>query len=41
VLRRGKLIGCIVNEGFLGTGERLKSGTISPAVTRVVKSPRP
>ena len=39
ILRRGKLIGCIVNEGFLGAGERLKSGTISPAVTRVVKSP--
>lgn len=41
ILRRGKLIGCIVNQGFLGAGERLKSGTISPAVTRVVKSPRP
>lgn len=40
ILRRGKLIGCIVNEGFLGAGERLKSGTISPAVTRVVKEPR-
>ncbi|HEY1889310.1 MAG TPA: TrbG/VirB9 family P-type conjugative transfer protein [Steroidobacteraceae bacterium] len=41
ILRRGKLIGCIVNEGFLGAGERLKSGTISPAVTRVVKSQHP
>ncbi len=40
ILRRGKLIGCIVNEGFLGAGERLKSGTISPGVTRMVKSPR-
>ncbi|MGH8259387.1 MAG: TrbG/VirB9 family P-type conjugative transfer protein, partial [Steroidobacteraceae bacterium] len=40
ILRRGKLIGCIVNEGFIGAGERLKSGTISPSVTRVVKSPR-
>jgi|SRR5215469_10830741 len=39
ILRRGKLIGCIVNRGFLGAGERLKSGTISPGVTRVVKSP--
>ncbi len=39
ILRRGKLIGCIVNEGFLGAGERLKSGTISPTVTRVVKGP--
>lgn len=34
VLRRGKLTGCIVNRGFVGSGERLKSGTISPAVTR-------
>lgn len=41
ILRRGKLIGCIVNEGFLGTGERLKSGTISPSVRRVVKRPPP
>ena len=40
ILRRGKLIGCVVNKGFIGAGERLKSGTISPAVTRVVKSPR-
>ena len=40
ILHRGKLIGCIVNEGFIGAGERLKSGTISPAVTRVVKRPR-
>jgi type IV secretion system protein VirB9 len=40
LLRRGKLIGCIVNEGFIGAGERLKSGTISPGVTRVVKGPR-
>ena len=39
ILRRGKLIGCIVNEGFVGSGERLKSGTISPAVTRIVKGP--
>lgn len=41
ILRRGKLIGCIVNEGFLGAGERLKSGTISPSVRRVVKRPPP
>lgn len=40
ILRRGKLIGCIVNEGFTGAGERLTSGTVSPAVKRVVKSPR-
>lgn len=34
ILRRGKLTGCIVNKGYVGSGERLKSGTISPAVTR-------
>ncbi|MGH8290545.1 MAG: TrbG/VirB9 family P-type conjugative transfer protein [Steroidobacteraceae bacterium] len=39
VLRRGKLTGCIVNKGFTGGGERLKSGTVSPAVQRVTKRP--
>ena len=39
VLRRGALTGCIVNEGFTGGGERLKSGTVSPAVERVTKRP--
>ena len=39
ILRRGKLTGCIVNKGFLGAGERLKSGTISPEVRRVVRRP--
>lgn len=41
ILRRGKLVGCIVNKGFVGGGERLTSGTISPAVTRLVRRPRP
>jgi type IV secretion system protein VirB9 len=39
VLRRGKLTGCIVNKGFTGGGERLRSGTVSPAVMRVTKRP--
>jgi type IV secretion system protein VirB9 len=39
ILRRGKLTGCIVNKGFLGSGERLRSGTISPEVRRVVRRP--
>ena len=39
VLRRGKLTGCIVNKGFTGGGERLRSGTVSPAVKRVTKRP--
>jgi type IV secretion system protein VirB9 len=34
ILRRGKLSGCVVNKGFAGGGERLESGTITPAVTR-------
>jgi type IV secretion system protein VirB9 len=37
VLRRGKLTGCIVNKGFLGGGERLKSGTVAPDVNRARK----
>lgn len=34
ILRRGKLTGCVVNKGFVGGGDRLESGTITPAVTR-------
>jgi type IV secretion system protein VirB9 len=34
ILRRGKLVGCVVNKGFSGGGERLESGTITPGVTR-------
>ncbi len=37
VVRRGGLIGCIVNQGFIGGGERLDSGTVAPAVQRVTK----
>jgi type IV secretion system protein VirB9 len=36
-VRRGRLVGCIVNEGFTGTGERLESGTVAPAVERVTR----
>jgi type IV secretion system protein VirB9 len=41
VIRRGKLTGCIVNKGFVGAGERLKSGTLSPDVERERKDQRP
>jgi type IV secretion system protein VirB9 len=41
VLRRGHLRGCIVNESFSGGGERLDSGTVSPAVERVTQGGRP
>ena len=41
VLRRGKLVGTVVNKGFAVGGERLASGTISPGVERVVRRVRP
>jgi type IV secretion system protein VirB9 len=34
ILRRGALVGCITNKGFIGAGERLDSGTVSPHVHR-------
>jgi len=34
ILRRGRVTGCIVNKGFIGTGARLPSGTVSPEVQR-------
>ena len=41
IVRRGRLAGCIVNKGFQGSGERLKSGTIAPEVTRERKDLHP
>ena len=41
IVRRGRLAGCIVNKGFGGSGDRLKSGTIAPDVTRERKDPHP
>jgi type IV secretion system protein VirB9 len=37
ILRRGSLTGCIVNKGFVGSGERLESGTVAPDVKRMRK----
>lgn len=37
ILRRGKLIGCIVDRAFTGGGQRLASGTITPDVERLVR----
>jgi type IV secretion system protein VirB9 len=34
ILRRGKLTACVVNHGYLGSGERLPSGTIATGVER-------
>jgi type IV secretion system protein VirB9 len=41
IVRRGKLTGCIVNAGYSGSGERVKSGTVSPAVERTTRGGRP
>ena len=41
IVRRGKLTGCIVNKGFGGSGDRLKSGTVAPDVTRESKGVQP
>jgi type IV secretion system protein VirB9 len=41
IVRRGRLQGCILNEGFTGGGERLESGTVAPSVQRVIKGTQP
>jgi type IV secretion system protein VirB9 len=41
ILRRGRLAACIVNKGFSGGSERLKTETVSPDVERETKVPRP
>jgi type IV secretion system protein VirB9 len=41
IVRRGRLTGCIVNKGFVGSGDRLKSGTVAPDVTREPKDVHP
>jgi type IV secretion system protein VirB9 len=40
IVRRGRLIGCIVNERFAGAGERLESGTVAPEVERLTRGVR-
>ncbi len=41
IVRRGKLTGCIVNQGYSGGGARLDSGTIAPEVERAAQESRP
>ena len=41
ILRRGRLTGCVVNEAFSGSGERLTNHTISPRVERQTIGVRP
>jgi type IV secretion system protein VirB9 len=41
IVRRGQLVGCIVNERFAGSGDALASGTVAPSVRRVTREARP
>jgi len=41
IVRRGQLTGCIVNRAFGGAGGHVSSGTVTPAVERVTRSPHP
>ena len=41
ILRRGHLVACVVNKGFGGSGEALKSHTVSDEVERVTPGARP
>jgi type IV secretion system protein VirB9 len=41
ILRRGNLAGCVINQGYVGIGERLKSNTVSEEVEREVREVRP
>jgi type IV secretion system protein VirB9 len=41
ILRRGKLVGCIVNAGYGKAPERPLSGTVTPAVQRITQGVHP
>jgi type IV secretion system protein VirB9 len=41
ILRRGKLTGCIVNAAYSGSGARVGTGTVSPAVERATRGGEP
>ena len=41
VLRRGQLVGCIVNQSFDGGGERLNNNTVVPGVQRQTRGVNP
>lgn len=41
ILRRGRLTGCVVNQGFVGGGFRLDSGTIAPRIERATRGGPP
>jgi type IV secretion system protein VirB9 len=41
IVRRGRLMGCIVNQRFAGAGSALDSGTLAPDVRRVIRGQVP
>ena len=41
ILRRGHLAGCVVNKAYTGSGDRLKSHTVSEDVERLTPGARP
>ncbi|RTQ33031.1 type IV secretion system protein VirB9 [Variovorax sp. YR750] len=41
VVRRGKLVGCIVNQSFAGSGARAPTNTTAPGVQRVITGEGP
>jgi type IV secretion system protein VirB9 len=41
ILRRGKLVACVVNKGFTGAGDRLQSHTVAEDVQRSTRGARP
>jgi type IV secretion system protein VirB9 len=41
VVRRGRLQGCILNQSYLGSGQRLESETVAPQVERSTRQPPP
>jgi type IV secretion system protein VirB9 len=41
VLRRGGLVGCVVNRGFLASGRGVPSGTVAPTVERATRRAAP
>jgi type IV secretion system protein VirB9 len=40
-VRRGRLKGCVLNQNYAGSGQRLDSGTVAPAVERATRQPPP
>jgi type IV secretion system protein VirB9 len=41
VLRRGNLVGCVVNKSFEGSGEHVNTNTVVPGIRRETKGVAP